>query len=69
MPSSFDYHGWTIQLAGLFDGAGAWIWTAEVEGADHLFVAAGKPDDDPERVKHHVRDWIDRGMPNGGPGS
>jgi hypothetical protein len=63
----FEYRGYDIQLSGFYDGKQAWLWVAEVEGTDMMYAAAGLPEDDPEYVKHLVRNWIDRGMPNGGP--
>jgi hypothetical protein len=64
---TFRHLGYDVQLSGLYDGSRAWVWVAEIEGTDMVFVAGGRPEDDPEFVKHLVRGWIDRGMPNGGP--
>lgn len=62
----FLWKGHTVHLSHLPDRTGGVLWMAEVEGTDLIHVMGGRADDDVERIRHLVRDWIDDGMRHGG---
>jgi hypothetical protein len=61
-PHTFMAAGYTVHLSRL-DGA----WVAEVEGTDLIHVMQAYDDEDIRRPVNLVYDWIDAGMPLGGP--
>jgi hypothetical protein len=56
----FTWKGYTVHLHHLEGDAP--IWVAELEDSDLTYVVPGRVDDDPERIRHLVRDWIDDGF-------